>query len=256
MNNPHGVGVMWRAADGTTRRQRYFQRSEESYKLARSLSRQGLAYAVHYRFSTHGQTNLDNVHPFKCGSGAALMHNGCIGLYDKDKSDTALLADSLAAIGPFWFRNPHVWNLLELSVEGSRLVVCTPDGWTIVHETTGHWHEGRWYSARTRAAVVGYSEPSSWAGGNGATTPAPRPLQTIPAPKVLPSVAAVAAERRERGRIENLIPKGRTSSPLQTAWQEARQSGAKAFTNPDSGSRYEWDADAKSYYLISSPGAK
>ncbi len=269
MNNPHGCGIMWREAD-QTRRARYFNQPEKAYRKCEDLAARGLAFAIHYRYATHGTTDITNVHPFVCGNGAALMHNGVIDLRHASKSDTAVLADSLAEISPRWYRNPHVWNLLELSVEGSRLVVCTPDGWRIVHEKTGHWHEGRWYSARSRGLVAGYQEMAAggWAGGNGGGkigTASDVTLQAMRAHWAKEDAAKVSTVRRASQKsakasaavfaaaapttIGSACVDRRAGAKLWEAWQAAERAQEFWFRNPATGTLYVWNDDAATYLL-------
>lgn len=49
----------------------------------------------HARISTGGKTNIANVHPYHCGKGRYLFHNGICGRGTDTESDTARLAKQL-----------------------------------------------------------------------------------------------------------------------------------------------------------------
>ena len=49
----------------------------------------------HARISTGGRLNAANIHPYHCGQGRYLFHNGICGQSDGTHSDTALLAKHL-----------------------------------------------------------------------------------------------------------------------------------------------------------------
>lgn len=109
----------------------------------------------HARYTTHGTTDLTNVHPFPIGgdSRAVVAHNGVLPVTPMgNRSDTHQFAAEMLRLTDlendgalYWLSN---WS------RGSKLVVLSvhPDSsrqWWIVNEEAGHWSDrepGVWYS--------------------------------------------------------------------------------------------------------------
>lgn len=88
---------------------------------------------VHFRFTTHGSTTIENAHPFYIGKGRLLYHNGIAGNYcvdDSPYSDTNNLATEL-----FNKRSSVVSKTLD-GIDNSRFIVTSPKGF----KTFGQWH--------------------------------------------------------------------------------------------------------------------
>lgn len=88
---------------------------------------------LHFRWTTHGDTNLENAHPFYIGRDRYLYHNGIASDYcvnGSPCSDTNNLATEL-------FDNP--WSTVCKTLEGirnSRFIVTSPKGFKAFH----HWY--------------------------------------------------------------------------------------------------------------------
>jgi len=114
---------------------------------------------VHLRYATHGEKNVDNTHPFILGD-SAIGHNGVLSKFlpmphDK-RSDTRILVDDYLnkALEQTkdrkaykFLSNPAIKFLIQELIGTSKLAALTPQGFIILNEELGVWHEGIWYSA-------------------------------------------------------------------------------------------------------------
>lgn len=110
--------------------------------------------AVHFRITTHGDTDVANTHPFRVGANLAFIHNGIINAVDrpdKTKSDTywfnqKILVPVYKRDSRFIFKE-HFKELVKEYIGHSKLVFLNNKGHhTIVNEDKGVWDEGVWYS--------------------------------------------------------------------------------------------------------------
>lgn len=104
---------------------------------------------IHMRWRTHGDTDLDNCHPYYCGHGIFLMHNGVIGDASnrfKEKSDTwHFVEDVIKGIFEFT-KNPHeamrtqAFKKMLDKVIGTtnRIILGDRGGYVIFNES--QWH--------------------------------------------------------------------------------------------------------------------
>ena len=106
-------------------------------------------WAIHFRWATHGRTDLSNAHPFKITRSLYMMHNGVIDIdctADPLRSDTYHYARYLQSIGV----TPRNINAAEREQEigrGNKLVFLDNTGRvTIANERAGEWVDGHWYS--------------------------------------------------------------------------------------------------------------
>jgi len=110
---------------------------------------------LHFRITTHGNTNQTNTHPFRVGPNLGFVHNGIISNVDcsadKTLSDTNHFNTSylkkLYEIDPTFIFNPLYQDLLKGFIGGSKLIFLDNNGQSvIVNEKAGKWDEGVWYS--------------------------------------------------------------------------------------------------------------
>lgn len=133
----------------------------------------------HSRITTHGNTSIDNCHPFRVGGDArsVLGHNGMLPIdvpKGDTRSDTAIFAQQyLPNIGGVYaLDEPDTFAQLEKWATGSKLVVLTADpfanrDWYILNEKSGHWDtDGVWWSNSSYQTVYrSYgSYGSGWSG--------------------------------------------------------------------------------------------
>jgi hypothetical protein len=129
----------------------------EAFDAARHQHPNGPAL-FHSRFSTHGQTGLDNCHPFPVGGDArtVLAHNGVLPRTVQParrdpRSDTRIAAeDYLPAIGSLRMRRTRM-RVERWMTPHNKMVILTVDRRFkerayILNETSGTWDGGIWYS--------------------------------------------------------------------------------------------------------------
>ena len=133
-------------------------------------------FLIHFRYTTHGATNLKNCHPFRVSDDLVFGHNGCINGVDDDfeKSDTAVFNDDIVKNLPSdWLNNPSIVKLVEGFIGHSKLAFLHKDkSFDILNENLGHWTNkgGIWFSND------GYKKPTykkvktQWSTGYGWNT--------------------------------------------------------------------------------------
>lgn len=114
--NPHGFGLMYTVNwVVVTEKSMRMNDAFEKYFTAHNEYAGTTDFVLHFRYSTHWSIGIDNVHPFPCGGGKQLVHNGVLGYtsskkWEEDFSDTRLLAKTLETI------NNSIWDWLESDV--------------------------------------------------------------------------------------------------------------------------------------------
>jgi len=131
VTNPDGIGVM--SADGIAK----FlgkRKTRRAWRYVSQLAADGLPFAVHFRWATHGRVSRANCHPFEIpGTGAHLMHNGVLWtcrLANDEMSDTRIFAeDVMPGYISMTQRGAHDYlTALNAEAAGNRLLVMHPDG--------------------------------------------------------------------------------------------------------------------------------
>lgn len=156
VNNPDGAGFMYFDDSGElcTFHSMSFDSFIDEYETQWALHGQDSPFSIHFRWATHGATNLSNCHPYKYEEHVAVLHNGIIDCIIKDKSmsDTAaFVRDYLGALPRNWYDNEFLFNMVEDFTAGSKLVVMTSDPESeysayIINERMGLWDGKIWYS--------------------------------------------------------------------------------------------------------------
>jgi glutamine amidotransferase len=148
--NPDGIGIM--SVDGV---QKFLGRkaAKRAKKYIDQLQDDNVAYAIHFRYATHGDITLRNCHPFELPNGNGwLMHNGVL----RDYTDLATRLDSDTAI----FAREHVdaaasgtdtwkdyWSAIGQKIDRNKLVIMLPSGFfIIVNGSYGTYRDDIWYS--------------------------------------------------------------------------------------------------------------
>ena len=177
--NDDGIGVM-SAADGV---RKFFGRKKlkRARRYSQYLSGKGITHGVHFRWRTHGDMSVDNIHPFAVPNTRAwFMHNGVIQQTahkaTADKSDTRLYVDSLAAPVTVDPAVPcEFWGEVEsaLGWQNRALVMYEDTGvFYILNEKGGEWIDGCWYS-NTYSLPKGFYKDdwSNYSGGSRVILP-------------------------------------------------------------------------------------
>jgi predicted glutamine amidotransferase len=81
-NNPDGFGIMYHAYGSVlTGKALNIQDAWDLYQEALERGGTDTDYVLHFRMATHGEVTLSNCHPFPCGNGKYLVHNGVFGFH-------------------------------------------------------------------------------------------------------------------------------------------------------------------------------
>jgi hypothetical protein len=182
INNPDGFG--WAIIGDNTIHVGKSMNFNEAYAEFAEVRRAvpNTPALFHLRIATHGQTNLDNCHPFLVGGDhqTVLAHNGMLDIRGDHRSDTRIFAEEwLPTLGVAeWLDDETHVAEIEQFARGSKLVVLSVDPlldkWAyILNEHEGDWGEaernGIWYSNSSYKQVwytstqYGYLGSRSWA---------------------------------------------------------------------------------------------
>lgn len=162
-NNNHGAGFAY--SDGSKMVVYKTDKSaNEFYKNYRKhrLENSDVPFLLHFRISTHGLINEDNLHPFVINDKVALIHNGMVDFkghtHSDPRSDTRFMCEEVLSLLPDgWHLSPGVHQLMMEVGGWSKFVMLDLDHkYAIVNESAGHWFEGNWYSNTSYKGVNDY----------------------------------------------------------------------------------------------------
>jgi hypothetical protein len=144
--NPNGIGVM---SERGVERWIGRRATKRAWSYVRKLADAGVPFGVHFRWTTHGKTDLANCHPHSTKTGAHVMHNGVLGatssLAKGDESDTALYVKMyLADVTDY----APVLPLIGAHIGGGNkfLVMDERAEFHLVNDWAGYWIGDLWYS--------------------------------------------------------------------------------------------------------------
>jgi predicted glutamine amidotransferase len=151
-NNPDGMGFMY-ALEGRLHIVRQMRRKSRFFRRYQQARQLGVDVVLHFRIATHGYIDIDNAHPIQVSDNLAFVHNGILPKWaPKDprnpKSDTRRFARNVLKWLPDgWLQSKKVRTMVERDTQGSRLVFLDSQAHaTILHENSGVWHNGSWFS--------------------------------------------------------------------------------------------------------------
>jgi len=152
--NPDGTGYAY-AVNGKLVVRKAF-RTYAHFALAYSrdyIAHPKAPFLIHFRFSTHGGTGAENVHPFLlCGGNVVFAHNGMLFSHESPiptESDTRFFARTVLAhrAADQIMGKPFQGFLAHLIGGGNKLAFLDATGdISIVNSEYGVWQEGVWYS--------------------------------------------------------------------------------------------------------------
>ena len=171
LNNPHGFGFgIAIPSENRIHVERTMNPDTSINRFIELRAKYPEGYAVwHARLATHGNTNVDNCHPFRVGKDnlTYLAHNGILPVLETDavRSDTRIFAeDTLPAMGGVSvLDNDQVMNVLEDFTSGSKVAILTLNPAAkqqiyVLHHDKGWFDEtGVWWSNDSCKSVRSYS---------------------------------------------------------------------------------------------------
>lgn len=169
--NSDGLGIMY-ADDGQLVVRKGLPASAAGAReLIESLPTDDRDVALHWRWRTHGNIDLDNCHPYDVSDTTSLMHNGILttgNAADESKSDTFhFINDYLAGLPDDVLHKESFVEMLGDFIGNNKFAIMSADGrLTIVNKDQGLSHDGVWYS-NTYAWSPGLLIPNYWTNRGG-----------------------------------------------------------------------------------------
>lgn len=163
--NPHGIGIVYNDGNGL-KEQKFVDvkdKLDDIYKIIENAD----SYLIHFRYATHGNKDLGNVHPFKVTDNLYVAHNGVLSKYpelNKEWSDTknfveGVIKPYVKEHGEDSIKNPDFIKWLEEEIgSGNKMVFVDKDmNFTIANEGAGSWIDDCWFSN-----TYSVEEPKKW----------------------------------------------------------------------------------------------
>lgn len=157
MSNSDGIGAMYTTSKGRLRMPKIVPANLQQFiNFFKQLPQDDRPMAIHARYKTHGDIDMENCHPYVVLPGrVAMMHNGVLShgnKADPTKSDTwhyikNTVRPQLEAY-PKLFVNQAWRDLMAGDITGSnRFVFLDHEGdMVILNKHTGIEHDGLWFS--------------------------------------------------------------------------------------------------------------
>lgn len=154
-SNPDGIGIMYSTTKGLKVTKVLPKSLADATQFITKLPNDDRELAIHFRWTTHGHTNMDNCHPYDVVKGyVAMMHNGVLhtgNAADKAKSDTwHFIQDFLAspvAEHPALVHNDKFLDMIAEFIGDNRFVFMDGEGKiSHVNRDQGIEHDGLWFS--------------------------------------------------------------------------------------------------------------
>lgn len=147
--NSHGFGMMYLSPGG--KKIEVFKSMDQAEAWEFYNTHEFVKYAMHFRIATHGNIDLDNVHPYKVKEGMFLMHNGIITIPcpRKNMSDSyhfGLLLSQFTVQEMYEERD----NIESALGANSKVLIMTPHHDIFFNKRLGTSEkDGFWYSNMT-----------------------------------------------------------------------------------------------------------
>jgi len=154
-SNPDGIGIMYATTKGLKVVKVLPKSLADATQFITKLPNDDRELAIHFRWTTHGHTDMTNCHPYDVIPGyVAMMHNGVLhtgNAADKSKSDTwHFIHDYLAspvAEHPALVHNEKFLDMVAEFIGDNRFVFMDGDGkMSHVNYDQGIEHDGLWFS--------------------------------------------------------------------------------------------------------------
>lgn len=157
-NNPDGFGFAIHTGDGIiTSRGMNAQKTVDRFYDTLDKVGSDFVAIYHARITTHGDSVVENAHPFRVGgrSDLILAHNGMLPIHPRkgdNRSDTRIFAeDVMLNMGIEMLDDKHSFARLEDWAAGSKIAILSTapelrDQVYIVNEHLGTWDQNIWWS--------------------------------------------------------------------------------------------------------------
>ena len=172
--NSDGGGLLY-AYKGELYTFRTLKSYKELYTVYKNARKLDVNMLIHFRYTTHGATNIENTHPFIVSEKLGFIHNGIISGIDtsKERSDTNHFnTDILQKLPAKFLENEGIKKLISKLIGSSKLVFLNEKGeHAIINENLGHWDGLNWFSNYSHEGpkVITYNNTTTF--GRGQYTP-------------------------------------------------------------------------------------
>ena len=154
-SNPDGIGVMYATSKGLKVNKTLPKNYQQAHDFIAKMPQDDRELAIHFRWTTHGDTDMSNCHPYDVVVGSvAMMHNGVLhtgNAKDKTRSDTYhFIQDYLSEAvhdAPTLVHNAGFLTMVSEFIGDNRFVFMDEDGrMSHVNYDQGVEHDGLWFS--------------------------------------------------------------------------------------------------------------
>lgn len=154
-SNPDGIGIMYATTKGLKVVKTLPKHYGDALAFIRKLPMDDRELAIHFRWTTHGHTNMENCHPYDVMPGyVSMMHNGV--LHTGNKADTAksdtwhfikdYLSDAVR-MAPNLVHDAGFLTMVAEFIGDNRFVFMDGEGrMSHVNYDQGVEHDGLWFS--------------------------------------------------------------------------------------------------------------
>lgn len=175
--NGDGLGIMY-AADGHMHVSKSLPSSAfDAQQMLHSLPDDEREVALHWRWKTHGDIDLDNCHPYQVNETTWLMHNGILSTgnaADVSKSDSwHFIQDYLIGVPDDVLHQAGFREMLGDFIGSNKFAIMSADGrLSVINKDQGISHDSVWYSNTyawsPRLLIPGYGsyKGKKWGGYN------------------------------------------------------------------------------------------
>ena len=154
--NPDGGGIAYFDANDRVQAFRTLSLAKmlRAYDRLQDAGAHRLPMAIHFRFATHGDATIANVHPFRMDEHTLVIHNGMFPIETiGNRSDTSIfVGDVLPRLGPTWMDDPCMFGLVEGYCQNgyaNKLVILTSNPNAKFRAYIANAGAGAWNDART-----------------------------------------------------------------------------------------------------------
>lgn len=154
-SNSDGIGMMYGTVSGLKVVKHLPKSLADAVAFIKRIPNDERNLAIHFRYTTHGDTDLLNCHPYDVIPGfVSMMHNGVLHTgnhADKSKSDTwHFIKDYLASAvrqAPGLVFDDGFLSMIGEFINNNRFVFMDGEGrMSIVNKDQGIEHDGLWFS--------------------------------------------------------------------------------------------------------------
>lgn len=150
-SNADGIGIMYATADGLKVRKALPKNPAEARKFIEKMPTDDRQVALHWRWRTHGDINLEQCHPYAIAEGVAMMHNGILHTGNKadvSKSDTwHFIEDYLKTLSIDALHDSKLCDMVGEFIGQNKFAIMSGDGrLTVINKDQGVEYNGVWYS--------------------------------------------------------------------------------------------------------------